>query len=596
MLKWIRPAGAIVFLVLITAIGLSWWLLADWLLKASIESGGTKIVGARVELAGADLTFSPLGFHLENLQITNPRQPMQNMAQFGKVTGSLELKPLLMGQVIIEEMSATGVRFNTERKTSGALPKKKAETKSQQPGSEKSKLDFDAAKDKLPSVDEILEKEPITTLEKTKAFEERIKTERAEFEKNLASLPDAAKIKQHQQHIQQLTESNIKSPEELKQRKEDLKQLKNEIRADRDALQSVRDQLKNAKGELNRQYNELKQAPAEDWNRIQSRYGLNATGAGNITGLLFGDNAQTWLSRILTWSQQAQRLLPSGGDTPQPVKPQRGSGRFINFATANPLPNFLIRKAKLGLQIPAGNIDLEINDATHRPDILGRPMRLHAAGNKLQSADSIKIDGVIDHVKPDSAKDTINWSLTGYKMADVSISKSSALPLTLTSALANFKGEFEIAGGKLSANVDAGFNNTKWSSTATEGWQGRVAKSITSINRFNLDGELQGSLASPSISLHSDLDDQLKQAVAGQLKTAQSELESKFKARLNDEVSSLAGPHKDQLAFLTNKETALDQRINNLDEMLKAELKSAVDTKKQETKDKLKDKLKGLQF
>ena len=597
MLKWIRPAGAIVFLVLITIIALFWWLLADWILKTSIESGGTKIVGARVELSSADLTFSPLGFHLENLQITNPKQPMQNMAQFGQITGSLELRPLLMGQMIIEEMSATGVQFNTERKTSGALPKPKTKPKSQQQDAEKSKFDLSATKDKLPSVDEILAKEPISTLEKAKAFQERIKTERTDFSKNLASLPDEAKLKQHEKRIQELTNSKIKSAEELKQRKQDLNKLKDEIRADRDALRNVRDQLKNAKGELNQQYDALKQAPAEDWNRLASRYGLNATGASNITGMLFGDNAQTWLNRILAWSDQAQRLLPSGGeDSPQPVKPQRGTGRFINFATTNPLPNFLIRKAKLELIIPAGNIELEIKDATPQPDILGRPMRLHAAADQLQNADSIKIDGVIDHVKPDTSKDSITWSLTGYKMTDVSISKSGSLPLTLTSTLANFKGDIEIKGQALAANVDANFKNANWSSTATEGWTGRVAKTLTSIHQFNLDGNLQGTLSSPNISLSSDLDDQLKQAVAGQLKSAQNELETKFKARLNDEVASMAGPYKDQLAFLTDKESTMDQRINNLDEMLKAELKSAVDTKKQETEDKLKDKLKGLKF
>ena len=76
----------------------------------------------------------------------------------------------------------------------------------------------------------------------------------------------------------------------------------------------------------------------------------------------------------------------------------------------------------------------------------------------------------------------------------------------------------------------------------------------------------------------------------------QAELEQKLKTRLNEEVAKAAGPHQDQLAFLTKTEGTVEQRINQLDEMLKAELKSAVDTKKQEAKDKLKDQLKGLKF
>lgn len=598
MLKMIRPAGAIVFLVVFITIGLVWWLLADFLLKAFIESGGTKTVGARVELSSANLTFSPLGFHLENLQVTNPKQPMRNMVQFDQITGLLEFPPLLMGQLIVKEMSATGVQLNTARRTSGAIQKPTDEIKSKQTATQKSESDSSSEKGKLPSVDEIFENESIATLEKIKAFDEHIKTERTDFDNNMDKLPDEAKIKRHEKRIKELTEGKIKSVDELNRRKQDLKKTKNDIRADRDALRKVRDQLKTAKGELNQQYDALKNAPAEDWDKIKSRFGLHSSGAGNITGLLFGDNAQMWLTRLLAWVEQAQRLLPSdgGNDTPTPVQPARGSGRIIHFAASDPLPDFLIRKAKLGLEITAGNIELEINDATHQPNILGRPMLLHAAASKLQNASDIKIEGVIDHVRPDAIKDTIDWSLAGYKMTDISISKSSSLPLTLTSALANFKGNIELKGKALTANVDAKFNNTNWSSTATEGWTGRVAKSLSSIHQFNLDGKLQGNVTSPKLSLRSDLDAQLKNAVAGQLKSAQSELENKFKTRLNDKIGAMAGPHKEQLAFLTDKESTLDQRINKLEKMLKAKLKSATDTKKQEAKDKIKDKLKGLKF
>ena len=601
MLKWVRPSGAIVFLILITLISLFWWLLADWLLKTTIETGGTKIVGARVELSRADLTFSPLGFQLTDLQVTNPKQPMQNLIELGKVKGSLELLPLLMGQVIIDELSATGVRLNTERKKSGEVKKAETESKPERTAIEEpnkqSNLNFAAVKDKLPSVDEILAKEKLATLDQIKLFQENIKSQRTEFDKNIAALPDESKLKQHENRITELTGSSIKSVEELRQREHDLKQLKDKLRADRDAIQNMRDQLKNAKSEINTQYSALKNAPAEDWNHVKSRYGLDATGAGNITGLLFGDSAKLWLNRILSWTEQAQRILPSASDkTPKPVQPARSKGRYINFATTNPLPDFLIRKAALSMTIPAGNIELTLNDATHQPNILGRPMRLHAEGNKLQNAEQIKINGVINHVNPNETKDAITWSLTGWKMENVSISKSERLPLTLISARANLSGDITIQSQSLAANVKAAFNDTQWNSSATEGWTGRVAQSLASVRKFNLDGQLQGKLTSPQIKLHSDLDEQLKQAVAGQLNAAQVELEKKFNTRLNDKIADTAGPYKDQLAFLTDKQNTLDQRLNKLNEMLKAKLKSATDSKKQEATEKLKGKIKNLKF
>lgn len=597
MLKWIRPAGAIGFLVFVLAIALFWWLLADWLLKTSIETAGTKAVGAKVELAAADLTFSPLGFRLDKLQVTNPQQPMQNLMELDSTTGNLELLPLLMGQVIVDELSATGVRFNTERTKSGAISKPPAKKEEKEKQAESPGLDMAAAKEKLPSVDEIMAKEPLTTVELTKAFPDRIKTQRSELEQNVAALPDDKKIKQHEQRLKETTGGKIESVDELQRREKELEKLKDEIRADRDSMIKVRDQVRDAKSELNNQYNALKTAPAEDWNRLKTKYGLSGAGAGNITRLLFGDTAATWLERLLSWANQAKRLLPSDGEkAPEPVKPARGEGRFIRFPTSNPLPDFLVRKAQLTLDLNAGNIDMSVTDATHQPQVLGRPMRLHAAGKNLKNAEQIVMDGVINHVNPENAKDSLQWSVSRWQLANVSLSKDSTLPLTLTNASTNLSGKVELTGNDLFANIDAAFKNAQWSSSAQEGWAGRVTKTLAGIHQFNLDGKIQGDINSPQMSLRSDLDEQLKQAVAGQLKSAQAELEQKLKTRLNEEVAKAAGPHQDQLAFLTKTEGTVEQRINQLDEMLKAELKSAVDTKKQEAKDKLKDQLKGLKF
>jgi uncharacterized protein (TIGR03545 family) len=601
MLKWIRPSGALGFLVVFLAVSLFWWLLADWLLKVSIEKAGTKIVGAKVELAAADLTFSPLGFRLDRLQVTDPQQPMRNLFELSSAKGNLELLPLLMGQVIVDEMSATGVRFHTERTRSGAIEKPKTKSEqSEQKGQQADKpgINIGAIKDKLPSVDEIMAKEPLATLEKTNAFQTQIQTQRDELQQKVTSLPDEKTIKRYEQRLKETTGGNIQSVDELQRRQKELEKLKDEIRADRDALVSARNQIRSAKDQVNSQYKGLQQAPSQDWNHLKNRYGLNITGAGNVTQLLFGDSAATWLRRLLSWAGQINRILPGNGGEkpPEALKPARGEGRYVRFPASNPLPSFLVRKALLTLELKAGNLELSITDATHQPHILGRPMRLHASGKNLENADQIKFDGVIDHVKPANAIDSLQWSVSGWKLSNVAISKESNLPLTLTKARGNLSGNLELAGQNLSAGIDAAFKDTQWSSPSQEGWTGRVSKTITSVKQFNLDAKIQGNLSSPQMSLRSDLDEQLKQAVAGQLKTAQTELEQKLKARLNAEVEKTAGPYKDQLAYLTDTEGTVEQRIDQLDEMLKAELKSAVDSKKQEATDKLKDQLKGLKF
>jgi len=596
-MKWIRPSGALVFVGLAVAIGAFWWLLADWLLKTAIETVGTKAVGAKVELAAADLTFSPLGFHLDKLQVTDPEHPMQNLFELDSATGNLELLPLLMGQVIVDELSAKGMRFDTKRSHSGAISKPVAPPKpaEAEPGEAASTT---AIKDKLPSVDEIMGREKLSTVELTKTFQERVKNQRSEFEKNIAALPDEAAIKKHEKRIKELTGGQIKSLEELKTREKELEKVKDQIRADRDRIKAVRDQLHNAKNELNQQYQALQKAPAQDWERIKSQYGLDAGGVGNIARLLFGDAAKSWYQRLRSWANQAQRMLPSGSEkTPEPVQPPRSKGRLIHFATTNPLPDFLIRHAALSMELQVGNILVDVKDITHQPQILGRPIRILAAADKLPKLQSIKIDGVIDHVHPDNIKDNLTWSFSGWQLSDIVVSKESTLPLNITSARADVSGKINYSGGNsLSTDVNAAFKNTQWNSSATEGWAGRVANTLKSINQFKVTGKIQGNLESPQITLRSDLDEQLKQAIAGQLKAAQNELQQKFVARLNSETEKAAGPYKDQVAFLTKSEETADQRINQLDEMLKAQLKSATEQQKQQATDKLKDKMKGLKF
>ena len=152
-------------------------------------------------------------------------------------------------------------------------------------------------------------------------------------------------------------------------------------------------------------------------------------------------------------------------------------------------------------------------------------------------------------------------------------------------------------GGKdITSEITASFTNTHWSVGATEGWAAQMANLLKTINKFKVEGKIQGDLDSPKITMRSDLDEQLKQAVAGQLKNAQNELKQKLQARLDAEVKQAAGPYKEQLAFLTQSEGTTEQRISQLDEMLKAQLKSAVDQQKQQTTDKLKEKIKGLKF
>lgn len=597
-MSWLRPAGIISFILVALAIALFWWFAAGWIIKTAIEEVGTRAVGAQVDLDSAQVSFSPFGVRLAGLQVTNPDSPMENLVAIDEIQSHVNSIKALMGQAILDDLGATGVRFNSPRKTSGEITKKAATDGNDKDSDSMLPFELNAVKDKLPSVDDILAKEPLTTLNKATELRTTAKQKQDAINASVAELPTAEKLKDYEARIKQITSEKIESIDELQKRKQELDALKSDIRNDKQAIEKTRDELRDAKTNLGALYTELKNAPKEDIARILQRYGLDASGAANITQLIFGDKAKEWLSTAQTWYARLADFMPEGGGDAAPKKtaPPRGTGRFVHFPTQNPTPDFLVRKARLGIELPLGNFDVQIADATHQPNILGRPMTLLANAEKLSNANSINIDGVFDHVKPNDPSDNLKWRIDGWKLADVALSKSSALPLQLQRASVNVNGNLALKGPSLDGDVVAKFANAQWQSEAKDGWASQVAKTLATIDNFALNGKVQGKLSAPSISVSSDLDKQIKNAAVSQLKSKQGEFEQKLNARLAQEVEQSAGPYKDQLAALTQTEGSLDERINQIEAMLKTEMQSAVDSKKQEAEQKLKDKLKGLKF
>ena len=78
MKKWFRWWGIAVFFGLIVLISAGWLLLADRIVKTTLETAATRVVGAKVDIGKADVSLLPTGLTLSGLQVTNPQRPMRN--------------------------------------------------------------------------------------------------------------------------------------------------------------------------------------------------------------------------------------------------------------------------------------------------------------------------------------------------------------------------------------------------------------------------------------------------------------------------------------------------------------------------------------
>lgn len=597
MSKLIRPAGFIAFAAILGIVALSWFLLADRLLKAAVEEGGSRVVGAKVELAAAKTSFSPLGFTLRGLQVTNPDQPMQNMLEVNTIGGKLNLPKLLMGQVIIEDLTATGMRFNTPRKTSGKLEKRVGKKPPAAAASEVPMKDnFLALMGDTLNVDAIMQREPLATLELGKTFKHTTEAVQQTLQTNLAELPDEAKLKGYEEQIKTITQEKIKSPQDLQQRIEQLKQVKQSLQQDRKAILALRDNIRQSKTELKTQYDALKRAPPQDLKKIRDKYSLTDSNIGNFSALLFGDTSRQWLDTLKPWWQHGKKFLQAYGGEEAPPPPPRGEGRYIHFPSRNPSPDFLIRSARVSAELPLGDVDIHLVDATQQQNILGRPTRLSLKGTRLTGLDSFSAEAVLDHVNPKKGKDTVSWQAKNIRLQDIDLIKSDSLPIGLAKAAANITGNLDLSNGQIRADIKSAFSQVHWAS------KGRNADTVmdilAGITSFDVDTTVEGKPLSPRIAMRSDLDRKLNQALKRKIDQKRAELEQRLEKRLNAEVDKLAGPYKEQLASLTRGEGDINQRLGRIEEMLKAEVNSAAETRKKELQEKageeLKKKSKGV--
>jgi len=602
MNKLFRWSGLIGFVVTIVVIAAFWLLLAGTLVKHGIEYAGSRTIGAEVNLADADVGIAPLQLRLTHLQVTDPGQPTQNMVEFQHAVASLDFWKLLMGQVVIEEMSIDGLKFDTSRQHPGALTRKAAaEGESGPSAREKAAKALAGAGVELPSIADVLKKEPLLITQRSDELKSAYAEEKTKLDALQAKIPDEKQRQAYQQQINTLTEGKPQTLEEFNRRKKELDQLKKELSQVKQTLSEAKQNVQQSKQTLQQKLSQLKAAPGEDWRRISTKYSLSQGGALNLSGLLFGNKVQNWTAKALHWYELAKPYMGAvATETEKEAKPARATGRYIRFPSRNPTPDFLIRKARLQIALPFGDVDGVLRDVTQDPQILGRPATLKIDADKLKGAQRLVVDGVFDHVKPQQPQDVLAFQLTALQIDKVQLVSQPNFPMSLAHAVSDLEGKTTLRGDAIEATFNGQFQQAKFSTEANEGLAGEIAKAIASIRTFTIDGGIHGTLGTPKFSLSSDLDKRLSQQLQQRLRAKQTEFEQKLRTALEERIAGSQGEHAGKLKDWQSVQDDLDTQLNAYEKMLQAKVSSVQEKAKSDAEEKAKDKLKkgleGLKF
>jgi len=567
MTKWLRWQGLIVFMVVAVLVFLAWYFLVNTIVRHSIEKAGTRIVGAKVELAKAEVHLFPLGITLVRLQITNPDKPMSNALEAGQIDFALDSLNLLRRKIIIDTMTMESVRFNTPRKTSGAVnlqakDQGQSEAPNDTPFSMPDMLSF-----RLPDIHEILAREKLESLEQIKNLQGEIDAAKADWEKRLADAPDQNTFEQYQARAKKLKKGS-KGISGALTKASDLKNLQKDISKDLKQLKGIQKKFERDKNNLTKKLDQLKSAPQQDMDRILNTYSLSSDGLGNVSQLLFGDKIGDTVRKAIFWYGKISPLLTKVGPRDKKdvtEKPARGKGVYVRFKEKAPFPDLLARQVGVSSIIEAGNIKGELRQVTTDQAVLGIPLEFNFSGVNLQGVQSVNVKGSLDHIDPGKTIDQAALAVQQYRINDLKLSADENLPLTLENGLANLNLTASIVEEVLDAHIQVTMDSVELEENNNTGGnqlQQALHTALTSVSTFSVNARVTGQLDDYKIQMTSDLDKVLKNAVGRQMKTLTDKFKNKLRAGISDKIK---GPMADTTGSMSGLDSITQEISSRLD-------------------------------
>lgn len=552
--------GAIVLLVV------AYFLFANMIIKQIAEARLGEAYGAQVSIDSLDHSLYPTSVTLTGIGLTNPTKPTHNQVFVGTASADVELMPLLSDRVVVDQLSLLDVQFDTERKEPGEVYRVPTQS-----------LTFDEIKQKakasVPSVDELLERNPLKTTAAVENAQQTYAKYAGTLKEDYQALPDDERLAYYKAEIEQLKRTDYKDPQALLKAKEALAALKDEISNDKEKISQFTDKAKTAKTELAESVKTLKRAPKEDYVLMKGLVAGDQAAMQQVTQFVFGDKAAEYTQYLTSALQVVLPLLRGGEKTDEP---------------AAELPSILVRQADVSVRWQNETITSVWNNITNTHPLIGKPttFSIEAAGEMLKDFTSSG-QFFIDSEGVDASQ---TWQIAGVNMANIALSESDTLTAMLKQALLKTTGNLSVENNRLSGGGDIDLSSLAVQASGNGEVASAIASALTSLGSLSMSMLFDGTLDDPGFSVKSDLDNQLAQAALSQLTASQQGKLDEINQRLNAMVSEQQDAAGEQLVSVDTMLAAAQGDSEVLSGLLETKLSSLVDDEKDKLLDKLKSK------
>jgi uncharacterized protein (TIGR03545 family) len=552
--KKFRIQGIAVFVILVGLIGAFLVLFLDGIIKDTIEDQGSRVMKSQIDVGSLSTSLLSQSIDIGNLEIANADKLDENLVQAGRIKFDFDGGRALSKKVVIDDMQLEGLLLNRKRETP-AKPYKPAreESESGKESEEKSSSSFGMPQGfDFKNPKDILKNETLETLEVVKKTRGDLEALKTKWQTQVDQQLSKESLAQIQQRIKDLQAKgkNLKDPMAIQSITTEIQALRKDIQTRIDTVKNFKKDLEADVRQARKLASQIKGLPQKDFDRLRKKYSLDLKGGTGLVSKLVSGPLKTKIDKAWGYYKQISPYLKSDPDSksePKPEKMERGKGQFIKFASPNPFPDFLIRQAKLSMNVWEQDVKGDFQGLTNDPKVYGKPFNLNLAGSQNDAFKQFKLKLVLDRTRAEAA-DILETQVDSLKIKPVPLGDWA----TLTQGFADISGKIDIqneqnAKGDFTVKVH-GASFAQAGETTNE--MSRVlGKVLKSINQFYIRGVVNGTPDAYTLSIKTDLDDILAKSVRKifdeKIKTFETDLKKSIVASTNlplsETNSSVAG-------------------------------------------------------